>query len=58
MPDPRISVTILDAAMRLVGAYIVIRVAVLLSAAGLGNKSWMTNLETRITFALWLALFR
>jgi small-conductance mechanosensitive channel len=48
-------VTILDAAMRLVGAYIVIRVAVLLSAAGLGNKSWMQNLENRITLALWLA---
>jgi small-conductance mechanosensitive channel len=48
-------VTILDAAMRLVGAYIVIRVAVLLSAAGLGNKPWIQSLEGRITLALWLA---
>ncbi|MGA2343917.1 MAG: hypothetical protein ABSG29_12065, partial [Steroidobacteraceae bacterium] len=48
-------VTILDAAMRLVGAYIVIRVAVLLFAASLGNKSWMQNLENRLTLALWLA---
>jgi small-conductance mechanosensitive channel len=51
----RYDVTILDAAMRLVGAYIVIRVAVLLFAASLGNKSWMQNLETRLTLALWLA---
>jgi small-conductance mechanosensitive channel len=48
-------VTILDAAMRLVGVYIVIRVAVLLFAASLGNKSWMQNLENRLTLALWLA---
>jgi small-conductance mechanosensitive channel len=48
-------VTILDAAMRLVGAYIVIRVAVLLFAASFGNKSWMQNLEHRLTLALWLA---
>jgi small-conductance mechanosensitive channel len=48
-------VTILDAAMRLIGAYIVIRVAVLLFAASLGNKSWMQNLENRLTLALWLA---
>jgi small-conductance mechanosensitive channel len=48
-------VTILDAAMRLVGAYIVIRVAVLLFAASFGNKSWMQNLENRLTLALWLA---
>jgi small-conductance mechanosensitive channel len=48
-------VTILDAAMRLVGAYIVIRVAVLLFAASFGNKSWMQNLENRLTLGLWLA---
>jgi len=48
-------VTILDGAMRLVGAYIVIRVAVLLFAASLGNKTWMQHLENRLTLALWLA---
>jgi small-conductance mechanosensitive channel len=48
-------VTILDAAVRLVGAFVVIRTAVLLFAASLGNKSWMQNLETRLTFAIWLA---
>ena len=47
-------VTILDAAMRLVGAYIVIRVVVLLFAASLGNKSWIENLENRLTLFLWL----
>jgi small-conductance mechanosensitive channel len=51
----RFDVTILDAAMRLVGAYIVIRVAVLLFAASLGNKSWMQNLENRLTLLIWLA---
>ncbi|HMK86004.1 MAG TPA: mechanosensitive ion channel domain-containing protein [Steroidobacteraceae bacterium] len=48
-------VTIMDAAMRLVGAYIVIRVAVFMFAVSLGNKSWMQHIENRVTFALWLA---
>jgi len=50
----RFDVTILDAAIRLVGAYIVIRVVVLLFAASLGNKSWIENLENRLTLSLWL----
>ncbi len=49
-------VTILDAAARLIGAYIVVRVGVLLFAASLGNQSWMQNLEGRLTFALWLVI--
>jgi small-conductance mechanosensitive channel len=48
-------VSILDAALRLIGAYVVIRVAVLLFAVSLGNKSWMQNLENRLTLAIWLA---
>ncbi len=48
-------VTILDAALRLVAAYIVIRIGVLLFAASLGNKSWMQNLENRLTLFIWLA---
>ena len=48
-------VTILDAAMRLVGAYVAIRVGVLLFAVSLGNKSWMLNIENRLTLAIWLA---
>jgi small-conductance mechanosensitive channel len=47
-------VTILDAGIRLVGAYIVIRAGVLLFAASLGNKSWIENLENRLTLFLWL----
>jgi small-conductance mechanosensitive channel len=49
-----LDVTIMDAAMRLVGAYIVIRAGVLLFAASLGNKSWMQNLENRLTLLIWL----
>jgi small-conductance mechanosensitive channel len=48
-------VTIMDAAMRLVGAYIVIRAGVLLFSASLGNKSWMQSLENRLTLLIWLA---
>jgi small-conductance mechanosensitive channel len=48
-------VTILDAAVRLVGAFVVIRIAVLLFAISLGNKSWLQNIENRLTFAIWLA---
>jgi small-conductance mechanosensitive channel len=48
-------VTIMDAAVRLVGAFVVIRVAVLLFAVSLGNKSWMQHIQTRLTLAIWLA---
>ncbi|MGD0491880.1 MAG: mechanosensitive ion channel domain-containing protein [Steroidobacteraceae bacterium] len=48
-------VTILDAAVRLVGAYVGIRVGVLLFAVSLGNKSWMQNIESRLTLVIWLA---
>jgi small-conductance mechanosensitive channel len=50
-----LDVSIMDAAMRLVGAYIVIRAAVLLFAASLGNKSWMQHLENRLALFIWLA---
>jgi small-conductance mechanosensitive channel len=49
-------VTILDAAARLIGAYVVVRVAVLLFAASLGNKSWMQHWENRVTLLIWLAI--
>ena len=49
-------VTILDAAARLIGAYVVVRVAVLLFAASLGNKSWMQHWENRVTLFIWLAI--
>src|SRR5258708_34191321 len=42
-------VTMLDAAARLIGAYVVVRVAVLLFAPSLGNKSWMEPWENRAT---------
>jgi small-conductance mechanosensitive channel len=49
-------VTILGAAARLILAYIVVRSAVLVFAASLGNKSWIQNWETRIALLIWLAI--
>jgi small-conductance mechanosensitive channel len=49
-------VTVLDAAARLIGAYVVVRVAVLLFAASLGNKSWMLHWENRVALIIWLAI--
>ena len=49
-------VTILEAAAHLIGAYIVVRLGVLLFAASLGNKSWMQHWETRLTLFIWLAI--
>jgi small-conductance mechanosensitive channel len=49
-------VTVLDAAAHLIGAYVAVRVVVLLFAASLGNKSWMHHWEGRLTVVLWLAI--
>ena len=49
-------VTLLGAAARLILAYIVVRSAVLVFAASLGNKSWIQNWETRIALLIWLAI--
>ncbi|HEY4446767.1 MAG TPA: mechanosensitive ion channel domain-containing protein [Steroidobacteraceae bacterium] len=49
-------VTVLDAAARLIGTYVAVRVAVLLFAASLGNKSWMQHWENRVTLFIWLAI--
>jgi small-conductance mechanosensitive channel len=49
-------VTLLAAAARLIGAYIVVRIGVLLFAASLGNKSWIRNWETRAAMLIWLAI--
>jgi small-conductance mechanosensitive channel len=49
-------VTVLDAAARLIGAYIVVRLGVLLFAASLGNKSWIQHWEDRLTLAIWLVI--
>jgi small-conductance mechanosensitive channel len=49
-------VTLLGAAARLILAYIVVRSAVLVFAASLGNKSWIQNWETRIALVIWLAI--
>jgi small-conductance mechanosensitive channel len=49
-------VTIMDAAIRLIFAYVVVRVGVLLFAASLGNKSWMQHWENRFTLIIWLAI--
>jgi small-conductance mechanosensitive channel len=52
----RFDVTVLDAAARLIGAYIVVRIAVLLFTASLGNKSWMQHWENRVTLFIWMAI--
>ena len=49
-------VTVLDAAARLIGAYVAVRVIVLLFTASLGNKSWMQHWETRATLFIWLII--
>jgi small-conductance mechanosensitive channel len=49
-------VTLLAAAARLIGAYIVVRIGVLLFAATLGSKSWIQNWETRAAVLIWLAI--
>jgi small-conductance mechanosensitive channel len=49
-------VTVLDAATRLIGAYIAVRLVVLLFTASLGNKSWMQHWENRATLLIWLAI--
>jgi len=51
-----IDVTILGAAARLVLAYIVVRIGVLVFAASLGNKSWIQNWETRVALLIWLVI--
>ncbi len=49
-------VTLLGAAARLILAYMVVRGAVLVFAASLGNKSWIQNWETRVALLIWLAI--
>ena len=49
-------VTLMDAATRLIGAYVVVRVGVFLFAASLGNKSWMQDWENRLSLLIWLAI--
>ena len=51
-----LDVTVLDAAARLIGAYVVVRILVLLFAASLGNKSWMQHWENRVTLFIWLII--
>jgi small-conductance mechanosensitive channel len=49
-------VSLLEAAAHLIGAYLVVRLGVLLFAASLGNKSWMQPWENRVTLLIWLAI--
>ncbi len=51
-----LDVTLLGAAARLIAAYIVVRIGVLLFAASLGNKSGRQNGETRATSRSALAI--
>ena len=49
-------VALMDGAIRLVGAYIIVRTGVLLFAASLGAKSWISVWEGRVALAIWLAI--
>jgi small-conductance mechanosensitive channel len=49
-------VSLLGAAARLILAYIVVRIGVLVFAATLGNKTWIQTWETRVTLVIWLAI--
>jgi small-conductance mechanosensitive channel len=49
-------VTLLGAAARLILAYVVVRIGVLLFAASLGSRAWLQNWETRIALLIWLAI--
>ena len=49
-------ITVLDAAMRLIGAYAVVRIGAFLFTASLGNKLWMQHWENRVTLFLWLVI--
>jgi small-conductance mechanosensitive channel len=48
--------TIIDAAIRLTGAYVAVRVGVFLFTASLGNKSWMQHWENRASLLIWLVI--
>jgi small-conductance mechanosensitive channel len=52
----KFDVSMLDAAARLIAAYVVVRVVVLLFTASLGNKSWMQHWEMRATLLIWLII--
>jgi small-conductance mechanosensitive channel len=52
----RFDVTLLGAAARLILAYIVVRIGVLVFAASLGSKSWIQNWETRVALLIWLII--
>jgi small-conductance mechanosensitive channel len=48
--------TILEMAIRLVSAYIIVRIFMLIFSASLGNKSWLQSWETRAAVFVWLAI--
>jgi small-conductance mechanosensitive channel len=48
--------SLVDMAIRLIGAFIAVRMGVLLFAASLGNKSWMQHWENRAALLIWLSI--
>ena len=53
---PHYDVAVMDSATHLIGAFIAVRVGVLLFAASLGNESWMQHLENRLALLIWLVI--
>ncbi len=52
----QLDVAVLDAALRLLGAYAVVRLAVLLYAASLGEQAWIRHWESRVSAGIWLTI--
>jgi len=48
--------SLLDAAARLILAYVAVRIGVFLFAASLGNQNWLLHWENRLTLIIWLAI--
>jgi small-conductance mechanosensitive channel len=48
--------TLIDVAVRLIGAYAVVRVGVFLFVTSLGSESWIVQWESRATFVIWLSI--
>ncbi len=48
--------TLIDLAIRLIAAYAVVRLAVLVFSASLGGQSWLRRREVRATLLIWLVI--
>lgn len=52
----QVDVALLDGAIRLIGAYAVVRTGVLLYVGSLGAGSWISQWESRVAAGIWIAI--